>query len=377
MTDVVTSVARPTRRAPPSYARLRTQRLFVPWLLVWGLCTWWMWVDPGTEVVPYHLIWITFALGYGFEPWPLRQTVLALVFTTLGSGAVMVVHTRSGLLEAAELAEIPLMLLLCLLVVGHVRRRDAATRRAEVLARRQVADAARRERLARLTSHEMRTPLTIATGYVDLLLEPGQAQAARESEQADLVVVRDELGRLSRACDRLVRMIRLQEHLPTAPVDVDALLDETSRRFSTLAERRWVVESTAGTVDGSSERLRACLDTLIENALRYTGTGDTVRLLALRDAGDLWIGVADSGPGLSPALARSVNGLEAGASSAPVDERSQTGLGLGLVKEIVAARGGRLHAGRSREGGALLVARLPLTTPSQVPHVDPASSSVD
>ena len=366
MSDVVTSVARPTRRTPPSYARLRTQRLFLPWLLFWAVCTWWMWVDPGVEVVPYHLIWITFCLGYGFEPWPLRQTLVALGLTTLGSGAVMVAHTRDGLLEAAELAEIPLMMLLCLLVVGHVRRRDAATHRAEVLARRQVAGAARRERLARLTSHEMRTPLTIATGYVDLLLEPGPDQEAQESARADLVVVRDELGRLSRACDRLVRMIRLQDHLPTAPVDVDALLDETSRRFAALAERRWLVESSAGTVHGSSERLRACLDTLIENALRYTDTGDTVRLLALREDDGLWIGVADSGPGLSPALARSVNGLEAGTTSAPVDERSQTGLGLGLVKEIVTARGGRLHAGRSREGGALLVARLPLTAASQV-----------
>jgi signal transduction histidine kinase len=375
MVDVVTSVARPTRRTPPSYARLQSQRLFVPWLLVWAVLTWWMWADPRVEVVPYHLIWITFCLGYGFEPWPLRQTVVTLVLATLGSGAVMVAHTRGGSLDTAELAEIPLMLLLCLLVVGHVRRRDAATRRSEVLARRQVADAARRERLARLTSHEMRTPLTIATGYVDLLLEPGPAPDARESDHADLVVVRDELGRLSRACDRLVRMIRLQEPLRTAPVDVDALLDETSRRFSALAERRWVVESTAGTVDGSSERLRACLDTLIENALRYTGTGDTVRLFGLRHADELWIGVADSGPGLSPALADSVNGLGAEASSAPLDERSQTGLGLGLVKEIVAARGGRLHAGTSREGGALLVARLPLRSPGQLPDADAGTPS--
>ena len=74
------------------------------------------------------------------------------------------------------------------------------------------AAAARRERLARLTSHEMRTPLTIATGYVDLLLEPGPK--ADESMRADLMVVHDELSRLARTADRLVRMIRLQDHLP-------------------------------------------------------------------------------------------------------------------------------------------------------------------
>ena len=68
--------------------------------------------------------------------------------------------------------------------------------------------------------------------------------------------------------------------------------------------------------------------------------------------------------------------MEAEATSAPVDERSQTGLGLGLVKEIVEARGGRLHAGRSREGGALLVARLPLASPGQLATTDPAGPPV-
>ena len=341
---------------PPATSGRRPQRLFVPWLVVWATCTWLMWAWPDIEVIPYHLAWAAFALMYGFEPWPLRQTLVALGATTVLTGTLMAVHVSDGELAGEELAEIPLMLVLCLLVAWHVQRRDEATRRVAVLARREVDAAERRERLARLASHEMRTPLTIATGYVDLLLN-GDGDA-----RADLLVVRDELGRLARTADRLVRMIRLQDFLPAGPVDVDRLLQATARRFAAVAVRRWVVEASAGTVQGSTERLRACLDTLIENALRYTDPEDTVRLIAFREGEHFWMGVADSGPGLSRELAAAVNAGRV--PTAPTDGRSQTSLGLSMVRDIVQVRQGRLYAGRSREGGALLVARLPVSSPA-------------
>lgn len=372
----------PDTRVQPAYARLRAQRLFVPWLLVWATCTWLMWVRPETEVIPYHLVWIAFAMVYGFEPWPLRQTLVTLGVTTAVTGSVMVVHAYDGALAPEELAEVPLMLALCLLVAWHVQRRDAATRRAAVLAHREVEAAVRRERLARLTSHEMRTPLTIATGYVDLLLEGADQGAGEEgpgdgagdgagggSRRADLLVVRDELGRLARTAERLVRMIRLQDVLPAAPVDLDRMLEATAGRFAALADRTWVVESDVGVVQGSAEQLRACLDTLIENALRYTGPSDIVRLIAFRDGDRFWIGVADSGPGLDPGLVRDLNGGRWG--SPHTDELSQTGLGLELVRDIVEARHGRLFAGRSSEGGALLLARLPVVSPATLPPARP------
>jgi len=68
---------------PTASSSRRAQRLFVPWLVVWATCTWLMWVWPDVEVIPYHLAWAAFALMYGFEPWPRRQTLVALGATTL------------------------------------------------------------------------------------------------------------------------------------------------------------------------------------------------------------------------------------------------------------------------------------------------------
>ena len=273
---------------------MASQRLFVPWLVVWALCTWLMWAWPDIEVIPYHVAWAAFAFMFGFEPWPWRPTLIALGVTTAITGSVMIQHGVRRVLATEELAEIPALLALCLLVAWHVRRREEATSRAALLARREVDAAERRERLARLTSHEMRTPLTIATGYVDLLLE---ATSGDDSRRTDLLVVRDELGRLARTADRLVRMIRLQDFLPAGPVDIDRLLHATARRFAAVAERTWIVDTDTGVVQGSTERLRACLDTLIENALRYTGPADTVRLVAFREDDHFWMGSPTPAPG--------------------------------------------------------------------------------
>lgn len=339
----------------------RQRRLLLPWILLAVALTGLMWLWPGDEVVPYHLIWISFALTYGFAPWPVGRTVAILGVLTALTGAILIYRAANGVLAWEETAEIPLMWLLSLLLVWHVQRREAALTTVTRLARNEIASAERRVRLGRLTSHEMRTPLTIALGYVDLLL----AQEQDEERRADLEVVRDELGRLSRAGQRLLRMIQLREILDRSTLDIDELVRETTQRWATVADRCWVVDTRGGSFQGSSERVRACLDTLIENALRYTEEGGVVRVLSFRRDDHLWLGVADSGPGFAPDLAGRVNSHVPGSSTAQtshdaLDVRSQTGLGIGLVQEIVEARGGRVCAGRSREGGALVLLLLPL-----------------
>lgn len=333
------------------------QRLFLPWVVVSLWCVVLMWAFPGGEVIPFHAIWISFALLYGFEAWPLRPTLVALGLLAVVTGSILVHRATAGWIAWEEVTEIPLMLGLAVLVLWHVQRRQQAMTAVTVLARKDVEAARQRERLARLTSHEMRTPLTIAGGYVDLLLAEEQDPARR----ADLEVVRDELGRLSRAGSRLLRMIRLQDLLERSPVDIDALLSDTAQRWGGVVSRTWLVESDGGVVEASAERLRACVDTLIENAVRYTDDHDTVRLLAFRHADRLFVGVADSGPGLSPAQAHAINtaSRHPGQDPAAPDPHSQTGLGLGIVHEVAQPRGGRVLAGRSREGGALVLLTLP------------------
>ncbi|MBB1482773.1 HAMP domain-containing histidine kinase [Tessaracoccus sp. MC1865] len=337
-------------------------RLFLPWLALATVCALWMWFVPTFEVVPFHLVWVGFALAYGFEAWDLLPTVLAAVGVSLITGAILVYRASTGHVAWAETTEILLMLMLAGLVVWHVQRREAALTMAGALADRAAQSSARRLRLARLTSHEMRTPLTIAQSYVEMTLDGQEHTDVRER----LEVVHDELRRLARASDRLLRMIQLSDLLERMPVDVDALLRETAHRWASVADRNWMVDSDAGTVTLSAERIRGCLDTLIENAVRYTHKDDTVRLAASTNAGSLWLGVADAGRGFDAALAAAVNARQPHIAHLPPVagdlDLSQTGLGIALVQEIVESRGGRVLVGRSHEGGALVLLILPMDT---------------
>ncbi|GIG21339.1 hypothetical protein Cch01nite_20630 [Cellulomonas chitinilytica] len=338
--------------SPPTERR----DLYYPWLVVAGVATWLMWVSPGNETIPYHVAWAAFALLYGLGNWRLRRAVVGLTLYAVLTGVVLVVRAATGVLDWQETAEIPLMSLLMVLMVWHVRRRQLLLAEVTVMAERERQQAEDGLRLTRLTSHEMRTPLTIARGYVELLL-------SRESDPEqvrDLVVVEDELHRLTRVTERLVRVIRLQRGGEVERVDLDAMLRRTAERWTQVADRHWVVDSAAGSWEGSAERMRACLDTLVENAVRYTAEGDTVRLVGTRETAHVVVGVADAGSGLSAELVAAVNEDADGDVHAPRDELSQTGLGLSLVRTMVTSRGGRLVAGRSPEGGALMLMRLPV-----------------
>ena len=352
---------------------LSRRHLLVVWTVWAVVCTIAMYSLPGQETVPYHLGWAGFALAFGLGTWGRGQLVTALAWYTLATGAVLARSWLLGVIGWEETTEIPLMLLLAMLMVWHVRRRQAALAEVTRLAERDVQACLDREQLMRLTSHELRTPLTIARGYIELL----QTRATEFDTQQDLSVVGDELERLSRVSDRLIRMILLQDDTTNEMVDIDEVMAQAMERWQVVADRRWVLDARAGRVVGSPERLRTGLDTLVENAIRYTSVGDTIRLVGSRKLDHVVVGVFDTGVGLTDTQINAINGAEkvsdtptmeavAGTESelVPVDQLAGTGLGLSIVQSLAQARGGTLHASRGPGGGAGMILTFPLHSPS-------------
>ena len=317
-----------------------------------------MWLSPGDETVPYHLGFIGLAISYELEVWPHRHANAALAGFAAVTGVILIVRAAQGVIAWEETAEIPLMGGLLFIVMMNVRRRHEAMATLARVAAKERVRASMRERLSRMTSHEMRTPATIASGYTELLL----ATETDDQRRGDLEVVHGELNRLVLASDRLVRAIQIPEQDIGGPVDVGGLVNETVDRWHVVANRHWVVDAEPVQLVCSADRLRAALDTLIENALRYTEDGDTIRVVAHAHDDRLTIGVADSGSGLHPTLAQSLNGILPPGEGRYVaaDPKAQTGFGLALVDEVASVRGGHLVAGRSAEGGALILMLLPV-----------------
>jgi signal transduction histidine kinase len=282
----------------------------------------------------------------------------------------------AGHIGWGETTEIPLMFLLAVLMVWNVLRRQGALTEVRRLAAREVLAAHDRERLTQLTSHELRTPLTIARGYVELL----ESRAVESQDLEDLLVVANELDRLSRVSDRLIRVIGLQDDTTSEMVDIDHILALSLERWRVVTDRRWVLDATVGNAVVSPERLRTCIDTLVENAIRYTSVGDTIRLVGSRRRQYIVVGVLDSGAGLTEQQVNAINAHEltpptdttADPGAAVVtdtetaDRLAGTGLGLGIVREIARARGGGLYALHAPEGGAALTIALPVRPPDDV-----------
>jgi len=262
-----------------------------------------MFMRPGAETIPYHLGWAGFALAFGLSNWSRLQLVIAMAWYTLATGVAL---ERSWLRDDIgwdETTEIPLMFLLTLLMVWHVRRRQSALARVTRMADREVRACLDREQLMRLTSHELRTPLTIARGYVELL----QMRSVGRENQQDLSVVADEIERLSRVSERLVRVIRLQDDTTSEMFDLDEVMAQAVERWRVVEDRRWILEAGAGRIMGSPERMLTGLDTLVENAIRYTSVGDTIRLTGSRQLKDVMVGVFDSGTGLTDEQITAIN----------------------------------------------------------------------
>ncbi|MCP3787199.1 HAMP domain-containing histidine kinase [Micromonospora sp. A3M-1-15] len=347
-------------RTPP------TERLLaLVWILFATVNVALMWFLPGQETVPFHLVWISLALVYGFTTWRLSRMVAALLAVTTTTGVILAHHAAAGEIRWEETAEEPLMATIFIVMAWHVHRRHVLLQEMRRIGAAERDRAHRQELLVRLASHELRTPLTIARGYTELLRSTHDDPTTVE----DTAVVLDELDKATRIAHRLVTLMQLEEQHPVRPVDLDAELARIARRWEPAADRDWACRSAIGLTRVNPERLETALDCLIENAVKFTGPGDRIALRGHRDATGWTVEVVDSGTGIRP---EAVADLLAGRPGRPT--ATGTGLGLASVRAVVGALGGRLVIGAGPDGGARVGLRVPEPGPARPEPVHPASA---
>jgi signal transduction histidine kinase len=306
---------------------------------------------PQWQTVPFHWIWITLTFLYGFRRWTNGQTAGVLA-------AVVVVTTIAMLRSVdntAELSEIPLMTCVFLGMVWHVRRRQEA-----VDAQRAIAE--RERQFMREAAHTLRTPLTVAQGHAEFVLD-GLAPGTPSHD--DATVLLDELRRLARISDQLL-LLGTAGHssaLLMAPVAIDELAAAVGRRWSAASGRDVSVDAPERVaVLADEQRLRHALDALVENALNATAPDDRVEIRVRVADGRAVLQVADTGRGIDEAdrariFERFVRGRDA-------ELRPGTGLGLAIVKAIAVAHGGSVSVAGAPGEGATFTLRLGAPLPA-------------
>lgn len=327
--------------------------LAVVWAAFAGVNCYLTFALPGKETIPFHLVWASFALLYGLCPWPRRATLVVFAIVTTVTGLALVRHAMAGTIEWEECSEIILMGAIIALLIWHVNRQWSAQTRLRTLQQTDHRRSQQRENAARFGSHEVRTHLTIARGYAQLIADQSTEPTVRED--ARLVVA--ELVKASALATNLLTLVRVVEPSATEPVDVDRMLDAILHRWSVTADRDWSSCSAVGTVQGDSERLEAIVDCLLENAVRFTGPGDAIAISAEIQGDELVLIVRDAGTGIPDADLETV--FEIFRTGSTAGELAGSGLGLAIVKAATEARGGTVSVASSLGQGTAFTLRLP------------------
>jgi signal transduction histidine kinase len=305
-----------------------------------------MFLMPTWETVPFHFIWVSLILLYGYRLWRLETTLWVLAVIIVFTGAALVVDIQRGSQPVAELTEVPLLSVMFLAMLWHARRRLAMLARMRVVSDENLRLLERERRFIQNASHELRTPITVAIGHAELL----QRGTDPATMATDARVVLEELMRLRRLSDRLL-LLAAAEHpdfLHKRPIEIEPVLVDALHRWSPTP-RQWRLGTTdEAVVQADADRLALAIDTLVENAVKHTTPDDWIELSVRRNDG-VEIMVADSGTGISPEDLGHIFERFARSEASRQFDKEGLGLGLSIVKTIAEAHGGRLQV-RSKLG---------------------------
>ena len=244
------------------------------------------------EAIPFQLIWVAFALIYGFR------------------------------------------------IRNMNRRFDADVARIAVNEQTAKLLASQRSFLQDAT-HQLRTPITIALGHSELLAR----SLVDQQDKRDINVIVGELNRLRALSERLLLIAASADpqFLRPEPAQLGHFVSGVLARWRRAADRHWQLGRTdevQACIDG--ERLGLAVDALLENAIQHTGPGEVIRLSVVHEPGSAFacVVVEDTGSGIAEIdLAHIFDRFATG--SGPSGRG--TGLGLALVRAV--AKG---HAGDVR-----------------------------
>lgn len=210
--------------------------------------------------------------------------------------------------------------------------------------------------------HELKTPITIVRGHIELMesSQPDDVDATR-------ALAIDELDRMSELVSEISLLAESREpgFVIRDPVELGDLTESVVAKASALApDRTWILDETAtGVADFDSHRITQAWLQLADNAVKYSTPGGEIRLGSslsrgrTKDEVHLW--VRDSGPGISDADRERV--FDRFVRLDATRDSDGSGLGLAIVAAIAEAHGGDVRLSSSADGSIFTIA-LPVSS---------------
>jgi two-component system, OmpR family, sensor kinase len=209
--------------------------------------------------------------------------------------------------------------------------------------------------------HELRTPITIIRGHLDVMGDDP------EERRETLDLVRDELDRMSRLVNDLLLLAKASrpDFLQPETVDLDDLTRELFAKASALAPRDWRLATVgAGRIVADRQRITQAVMNLSQNAVTHTLNGDAVELGSELRNGRVRLWVKDTGPGVPEHEQARIFERFVRLDRAPAGEGA--GLGLAITRAVAEAHGGRVELDSRPGAGARFTVIIPTEPPQEV-----------
>ncbi|MGH8100514.1 MAG: CHASE2 domain-containing protein [Chthoniobacterales bacterium] len=223
-----------------------------------------------------------------------------------------------------------------------------------------------RDDLTHMIVHDLRSPLTAVTGYMDVLAETAKlssteakfvAEAQRGARDLrDMISTLLDVGRLEAG----EMPLRLETH------DVIEIARKAASRFSPVLKNRTLhcdVPADPVWMTCDAEVIRRILENLISNAVKFTASDGKIDVTVKRNAADVMISVNDNGHGIPPDEHRKIF-EKFGQTESGQEHRHSTGLGLTFCRLAVEAHRGKIGVQSEPEKGSTFWFALPISDPS-------------
>lgn len=212
-------------------------------------------------------------------------------------------------------------------------------------------------------AHELKTPLTVLQGHVDVTLRrPREADDYRDT----LRLARRKIGHLIAMVQGLLTLARIDQSpqpAPDAEADLAQLVRSEAPTFRDTAAKRdleFVIHAPESVrVAGAPEMLREVVTNLLDNAVKYTQQGRIEVAVRVHDDETAALVVSDTGVGMTEDEQAQATDRFFRAASMHATQVDGSGLGLSLVDQIVRWHGGTLHIESAPERGTTVTVHLP------------------
>jgi signal transduction histidine kinase len=219
-----------------------------------------------------------------------------------------------------------------------------------------------------IVSHEFRTPLTGIQGFSEMMRDEDLPMGEMKEYAAD---INKDAQRLNRMINEMLDLSRMEAGRMTVdrePADLNAIVRDVAARVRPNAPDHPIsleLETALPELSGDRDRLTQVVGNLLSNAVKYSPTGGRIVVTTAREAESVHLAVRDHGMGIPSEALDSIWEQYARVESPQMKGIQGTGLGLPIVKQIVALHGGRVWAESEVGRGSVFHVLLPIAASGQ------------